>query len=101
VFDKQPLFTVTPGAKARLASKLTTKKATSAQALRFVRRPGGWQLRLDGADPADTKFTHDGRTVLLLDADVTRKMKSKTLDIRQTSGGPRLTLSDSDPQKGL
>ncbi len=90
---KDPIFTVTAGARARLAKKLTTKRATSEQALRFVRRPGGWQLRLDGADPEDTKFTHEGRTVLLLDAEVSRKMKTKTLGIRQTPGGPRLTLS--------
>ena len=55
MFDKQSLFTVTPGAKARLASKLTTKKATSEQAAAII--PGSIYKIYPGA-PHGLPSTH-------------------------------------------
>ena len=86
------MFTVTAAALDRLSTKLACKKANDDEALRFTRRAGGWKLRLDCARPADTAFSHDGRSVLLLDAAVSQAMTNMTLDIRSTDSGPRLTL---------
>lgn len=86
------MFTVTAGALGRLSRKLAGKKANDDQALRFTRRTGGWRLRLDCARPADTAFSHDGRSVLLLDAAVSQAMANMTLDVRSTDSGPRLRL---------
>jgi Fe-S cluster assembly iron-binding protein IscA len=99
--EETAMLIVTSDARRRLARKLALKKAASDQALRFVRRPGGWRLRLDGADSADTTICHDGRIVLLLDPTAAQLMKNKTLDVRKTVGGTRLTLVDSPPQKGV
>ena len=86
------MFTVTVGALARLSRKLARKQPTQGAALRFMRRVGGWRLRLDCARPADTAFSHDGRSVLLLDAAVSQAMANMTLDVRSTDSGPRLRL---------
>jgi hypothetical protein len=86
------MLTVTTAALDRLSTKLARKKAGEGMALRFTRRPGGWRLRLDRADPADKTYTHEGRNVLLLDQDVSRAMASMTLDVRVTNRGPRLRL---------
>ena len=86
------MFTVTAAALDRLSRKLTLKEAADDKALRFTRRERGWSLRLDCARPADTAFSHDGRSVLLLDAAVSQAMAKMTLDVRSTDSGPRLKL---------
>jgi hypothetical protein len=86
------MFTVTAAALDRLSRRIAQKKPTDGVALRFTRREGGWRLRLDRARPADTEFTHDGRSVLLLDASVSQAMANLTLDVRNTDSGPRLRL---------
>ena len=86
------MFTVTAAALDRLSRKLAGKKANDNEAFRFTRRAGGWKLRLDYARLADTAFSHDGRSVLLLDATVSHAMASLTLDVRRTDSGPRLKL---------
>jgi len=87
------MFTVTVAALDRLSSKLTSKKANDGEAFRFTQRTGGWRLRLDRPHPADTAFSHDGRSVLLLDSAVSQAMANLTLDVRRTDSGPRLKLS--------
>jgi hypothetical protein len=86
------MLTVTETALDRLALKLTHKKATDEMAMRFAPKAGGWRLRLDRQGPDDTVFAHRGRNVLLLDRAVASTMADKTLDTRNTAGGPRLTL---------
>ena len=86
------MLTVTVAARNRLSRKLARKKPTDGAALRFTRMVGGWRLRLDRARPADTEFTHDGRSVLLLDVAVSQVMTNMTLDVRSTDSGPRLSL---------
>jgi len=86
------MFIVTAAALDRLSRKLTGKKANDDEAFRFMRRTGGWRLRLDHARPADTAFTHDGRSVLLMDTTVWQAMTNVTLDARSTNSGPRLRL---------
>jgi hypothetical protein len=86
------MFTVTAAALDRLSSKLASKKANDGEAFRFTQRTGGWRLRLDRPRPADTAFSHDGRSVLLLDEAVAQAMAHMTLDARKTDSGPRLKL---------
>ncbi|HVP13757.1 MAG TPA: hypothetical protein VMV94_21455 [Phycisphaerae bacterium] len=86
------MFTVTKSALDRLSWKLAHKKAADEMAMRFAEKEGGWRLRLDCQCPDDTVFVHGGRKVLLLDRAVARAMTNRTLDTRNTAGGPRLTL---------
>jgi hypothetical protein len=86
------MLTVTAGALDRLSRKLSRKHAADAEAYRFTQKTGGWKLRLDQERPADTAFSHGGRSVLLLDAAVSVAMANLTLDVRTTDSGPRLRL---------
>ena len=86
------MLTVTVAALDRLSRKLARKNPTDGVALRFTRRARGWKLRLDSARHADTEFTHDGRSVLVLDAAVSQAMTNMRLDVRSTDSGPRLRL---------
>lgn len=88
------MLSVTQAAGARLARKLAKKRASDDVALRCVpRRSGhGWRLRLDNARSGDVTFTHDGRTVLLLDAEVSESLANRTLDVNDSGARPRLSL---------
>ena len=86
------MFTVTAAALNRLSVKLVRRKADDDEAFRLTRRTGGWRLRLDCPRPTDTAFSHDGRSVLLLDAAVSQAMANLALDVRSTGSGPRLKL---------
>ncbi len=86
------MLTMTQSAGARLARKLAKKRAEENVALRFVRDAtrGGWLLRLDRIQPTDVKLSHDGRTVVLLDEQVSNSLRNKRLDVKETDEGPRL-----------
>jgi hypothetical protein len=86
------MLNVTAAARDRLLSKLVRKQAADDVALRFTRKRKGWKLRLDDVRPDDTTFTYAGRTVLLLDAAVSKAMAALTLDVSRSATGARLRL---------
>ena len=86
------MLTITKTALNRLSHRLIRKKAAEGMAMRFTRRAGGWKLRLDRECAGDTTFTHDGRSVLLLDEVVSKAMANMTLDIRMSGQKSGLKL---------
>ena len=86
------MLTVTETASARLAEKLVQKRADNAVALRFVRIQRGWKLDLDTPTSEDVLFSHQGRTVLVLDAEAARMLGDQTLDTKDSPAGSRLQL---------
>jgi hypothetical protein len=86
------MLTVTKPALERLSRKLARKEAADGMALRFTRREGSWALRLDHESAGDTAFTHNGRTLLLLDEAVSKAMANMTLDTRKSGERSRLRL---------
>ncbi len=90
------MFNVTMAARARLARKLAHKKAAPEMALRFVRRTGGWSLRVDQRTPVDVMFDYKGSAVLVLDEAVSNAMSDRVLDVTKTESGSRLVLKGDD-----
>lgn len=86
------MLTVTEPALERLSHRLTHGGVAAGMALRFKRREGGWTLCVDRESPGDTTFSHAGRTVLLLDADVSQAMANMTLDAKVAGQLTRLKL---------
>jgi hypothetical protein len=86
------VLAVTKPALERLSRRLARKGAADDMALRFTRREGGWKLHLDHESDGDVAYTHDGRTVLLLDEGVSNEMANLTLDARKSGDGSRLRL---------
>ena len=90
------MLKVTNAALDRLSRRLRREKAAEGTALRFTRREGGWKLRLDRESAGDTAFSHDGRKVLLLDADVAKAMANMSLDTKQDGQRSGLRLQRKD-----
>lgn len=88
------MLTVTVAARARLARKLVRKKCTAEQALRFVRddERSRWSMEVDTITDSDVLYAHEGRTVLVLDEEASRRLRNRMLEVRETDEGPRLRL---------
>jgi len=94
------MLTVSETALERLSRRLSHKRAADGVALRFTRRVGGWNLRLDRESEGDTAFTHDGRKVLLLDEEVSKAMANMTLDTKKDDARSRLKLTRNEQSGG-
>ena len=91
------MLTLTNAAGAHLARKLARAEAAADVAIRFIPKEHGrkrrrWGLRLDTLHPGDETFVHDGKMVLVLDEAVSELLTEKTLDVKHSAAGPRLTL---------
>ena len=86
------MLTMTIDAGEHLKSLLEQAEAPENAAARFVASDDGLSLHVDEPRPGDETIEHEGRTVLLLDAQIAELLADRTLDIEQTEEGPALTL---------
>jgi hypothetical protein len=82
------MLNVTHEAYVRLSEILANRP--NHVAARIVRREGRLALRRSKRRAGDEIFVHDGRTVLLLGKNLCADLQDRTLDVRNTLGGPRL-----------
>ena len=78
------MLTVTEAASARLRQMLEQQSMPEETAVRFVYEGQGVALQQDRERAGDTTFQHEGRTVLLLDAQVSELLAEDTLDLEGT-----------------
>jgi hypothetical protein len=86
------MLTLTEAAGAHLAKMLVEAEAAYDVAVRIVRVPSGWTLRKDSAVPGDATLDHEGRTVLMLDEQVSAMLSDKTVDVENGEDGPKFAL---------
>ena len=86
------MLLMTDSAGARLTD-LLTKKADGSVA-RITRDRRQLHLKLGQLRAHDQKFTHDGRVVLVLDAEIAESLSLRQLDVHDTTTGPRLHLKN-------
>jgi hypothetical protein len=82
------MLTVTEAASARLAEILGQEGLPEDTAIRLVDEGQGIGMQPDSKRPGDATFQHEGRTVLLLGAQISELLSDDTLDVE----GARLTL---------
>ena len=78
------VLTVTEAASAHLARMIKRQDGQEGMVVRFVCEGQGIKLRQDSERTGDTTFQHAGRTVLLLDAQVSELLAEDTLDLKGT-----------------
>lgn len=86
------MFVITEAAGVYLCNVLDRAQVPEDTAVRFVMEEGSLETRLDTARDGDATFDHEGRKVLLLDAEVSEVLDTSTLDVEPTAEGPRLVL---------
>ncbi|MHC4082635.1 MAG: hypothetical protein ACYS15_19265 [Planctomycetota bacterium] len=87
------MLTMTEAAGAHLIDLLGEADVPEDVAIRFVVESEELTLRLDKERPGDESLTHEGKTVLLLDEQMSPMLSEKTLDIEPSDEGPKLTLT--------
>lgn len=87
------MLTVTESAGAHLSTLLTEADAPEDVAVRFILDGQNLAMALDNERPEDETFDHEGKTILLLDNQISELLADKTLDIEVADDGPQLALS--------
>lgn len=87
------MLTITEAAGARLAQILDEERLPVEVAFRFVNEEDEIAMRPDTAGPGDVTFEHKGRTVLLLDEQVSGLLAVKRLVVNDSDG---LTLQSNE-----
>ena len=86
------MLMVTDAAVARLAGILAEAEAPDDIAVRLVLEGRGVSLQFDSPRPDDATFPHEGRTVLMIDEQVSKLLRDRTLDMEDTDDGPQLSV---------
>ncbi len=87
------MFAMTETAGEYLTAVLDDANAAEETAIRLVLDGNTLTPKLDNARPGDATFDHEGRMVLVLDAQVTQVLAESMLDVRATTEeGPKLFL---------
>jgi hypothetical protein len=86
------MFTMTETAGEYLTTVLDDANAAEETAIRLVLDGNTLTPKLDNARPGDATFDHEGRMVLMLDAQLTQVLAESMLDVRPTEEGPVLVL---------
>ena len=87
------MLTMTEAAGAHLVDLLGEAEVPEDVAIRFVFESEELTLRLDKERPGDEPFSHEGKTVLLVDEEMSTMLSEKTLDIEPSDEGAKLTLA--------
>ena len=87
------MLTVTESAGAHLSTLLNEADAPEDVAVRFILDGQNLAMALDNEQPEDKTFDHEGKTILLLDNQISELLADKTLDIQIADDGPQLALS--------
>lgn len=95
------MLNVTEPAAEHLARLLDDAQAPDGAAARFVASQEGLALQVDTPKPGDDTIEHSGRTLLLLDEQVSDLLSDKVLDVEQTEEGLALTLQGPGEEEDL
>jgi hypothetical protein len=63
---------------------------------RIVRSGSGWRVRRDREKPEDECVEWDGRTILVLDPEMSNTLAGTVLDVQEDPSGPRLVLTEEE-----
>jgi hypothetical protein len=87
------MLTVTEEAGVHLVHLLDQAEASPGVAVRLLRNGKNLAMDMDTEREGDVAVAHAGRTVLLLDDDISRMLDNLTLVVRESDDGPTLALS--------
>jgi hypothetical protein len=89
------MLTLTEDAGALLAEILNQEGVSQDVAIRLVYEGEGLAMQADNERPGDESFKHEGRTVLVIDQQISELLTDNTLD----ADGDRLMLSGGEEQQ--
>ncbi len=86
------MLNASDAACAFISEMLTSSEAPDDDAVRLVIEEDQLSMKLDEEKPGDETFLHEGKTILLVDAEMSQVLDGKMLDVEDTEEGPKLTV---------
>jgi Fe-S cluster assembly iron-binding protein IscA len=86
------MLQVTQGAADHLTGMLVNTNAPKEAAIRIKQEANELKLYTDMPKTDDVAFEHQGRTVLILDQQISNVLNNRILDVASTPQGQTLTL---------
>ncbi len=86
------MLNASDAACAFISEMLTSSEAPDESAVRIAIEEDQLSMKLDEEKPGDETFLHEGKTVLLVDAEMSQVLDGKMLDVEDTEEGPKLTV---------
>lgn len=87
------MLTMTETAGDYLSKVLDAANAATEAAVRLSVGNNALSASIDEQRPGDATLFHEGRQVLLLDESASQALDEKTLDVKATPEGRKLTIS--------
>jgi hypothetical protein len=90
------MLTLTPEAGQLLTDLLDKAEVPDGVAARFMRGAQGLQLGVDKPTEEDQTFQHAGKTVLVLEPELSDALADKSLVVTESEQGPALAITDDE-----
>jgi len=87
------MLTLSEAAGSLLGQLLDKAEAPEDSAVRFVSGSSGLNMKVDKPHPGDAKFTHEGKTVLVLDERISELLAERTLVVKDSDTGAKLAFT--------
>ena len=75
-----------------MAQQLVEDGSSEGVVVRFYLEGETLEVKMDAEKPDDAKFAHEGKTVLVIDRELSKHLDGKTLDVQDTDEGPQLAF---------
>ena len=86
------MLNASDAACAFISELLTSSEAPDESAVRIVLEENQLSMKLDEEKPGDETILHEGKTILLVDAEISQVLDGKTLEFEDTEEGLKLTV---------
>ena len=86
------MLNASDAACAYISELLTSSEAPDESAVRIVIEENQLSMKLDEEKPGDETILHEGKTILLVDAEISQVLDGKTLEFEDTEEGLKLTV---------
>ena len=86
------MLNASDAACAFISELLTSSEASDESAVRIAIEENQLSMKLDEEKPGDETFLHEGKTILLVDAEISQVLDGKTLEFEDTEEGPKLMV---------
>jgi Fe-S cluster assembly iron-binding protein IscA len=90
--EEAAMLTITKSAGQYLSTVLENAHASPGTGVRLLLEGNALTPTLDTAKPGDATFDHEGRRVLVLDAQASEFLAGSTLDVQATEDGSKLVI---------
>jgi len=86
------MLAITQSAGDYLTRLLVEAQAPDDKCVRLATKGDRLMMQFDKEEPGDTTFSHEGRTVLVVDQELAQGLQGRKITVEEKEGGAHLVL---------